>query len=43
MCSSGTLEDKAGRLVERVMRKLERKDIEEENLKSLRGEINLML
>ena len=42
MCSSGTLEDKAGRLVERVMRKLERKDIGEENLKSLRGEINLM-
>ena len=30
-------------MVARVERKLERKDIGEENLKSLRGEINLML
>ena len=43
MCSSGTLGDKAGRLVTKVKRKLKRKDIGEENLKSLRAEINLML
>ena len=43
MWSSGTLGDKAGRLVARVKRKLQRKDIGEENLKSLQGEINLLL
>ena len=43
MCSSGTLGEKAGRLVIRVKRKLKRKDIGEENLKSLHAEINLMM
>ena len=43
MCSSGTLGEKAGRLVIRVKRKIKKKDIGEENLKSLRAEINLML
>ena len=42
-CSANTLGLKAGRLIKRVKLKVKRKDLGEENLKGLRGEINLMV